>query len=429
MGPIWLLVGLIAGAAVGAWVMRRFERARVTATENAENVRLQTQLEAAQTVANAREDLVAVVKHGAGEELAQRGNEVVELVKAHLDTKLTESGADEQARRQAIEGVVAPVATTLKQLSDRLEQVDDSRQRTERELTAQLTGVANGQSEVVRSAASLERALRQPHVRGRWGELSLRRLAELTGMSEFADFEEQAHINDDGRVLRPDMLVRLPGDRLIVVDAKVPLSPFLDAMQATEEKQRVETLRLFARGMREHVRKLAAKEYQAQFQNTPDFVVMFVPGDHFLTGALEVDSELLEWAFGQRVHLATPATFMSLLRTVSYAFQQQRAAADAVEIARLGRELYDRVAKLLEHVDKVSRCVNSLVSAQDDVVGSLERRVLPTARKFGELDIAASNETLPAIRRPTATARRVLAAELSPSSDVHELRPPAEEAA
>ena len=196
-------------------------------------------------------------------------------------------------------------------------------------------------------------------------------------MSELCDFVEQSHINDDGRVLRPDMVVKLPADRRVVVDAKVPLSAFLDAMQAAEEAERVEKLKLFARAMRGHVRKLADKAYASQFPTAPDFVVMYVPGDHFLGGALEVDPELLEDAFARRVHIATPATLLALLRTVAYAFQQQKVADDAQAIAQLGRELYDRIATLLTHIDKVSRCVNSLVKAQDELVGSVERRVLP----------------------------------------------------
>jgi DNA recombination protein RmuC len=267
-------------------------------------------------------------------------------------------------------------------------------------------------------------------VRGRWGELGLRRLAELAGMSELCDFVEQSHINDDGRVLRPDMVVMLPADRRVVVDAKVPLSPFLDAMQAAEESERVEKLKLFARGMRGHVRRLADKAYATQFPTAPDFVVMYVPGDHFLGGALEVDPELLEDAFARRVHIATPATLLGLLRTVAYAFQQQKVAEDAQAIAALGRELYDRIATLLAHIDKVSRCINSLVKAQDEVVGSVERRVLPKARRFSELGVAGSDEQLPDMRGVAASPRRVQAPELPGGGEVHELAPPtAEEAA
>jgi DNA recombination protein RmuC len=405
--------------------MRRLERTGQAGAEAAEVARLQARVESAesasQTLVSAREELLALVRQGAGDELTQRGGEVVSLIKAHLETAMAQAGADEESRKRAVSDLVEPLTSTLRLLKERVDKVDENRQTSERELTAQLRGVTAGQQDVARSAAALERALRQPHVRGRWGELGLRRLAEATGMTDVCDFVEQSQVNDDGQALRPDMLVHLPGERLVVVDAKVPLSPFLDAMEATEEAERVERLRLFARAMREHVRKLSDKKYAAQFPSAPDFVVMYVPGDHFLGGALEVDSELVESAFAQRVHIATPASLLTLLRTVAYAFQEQRIAEDAQAVADLGRELYDRVGTLLTHIDKVSRCVNSLVNAQTEVVGSLERRVLPTARKFGELGVAGPGEQLPGPRSVTATARLVQAHELDAGDAVREL--------
>jgi DNA recombination protein RmuC len=424
MEAIWLLVGLVLGLFAGAGVMLLVARLRRAATESAEVARLQAQLDAAQTVADAREDLVALVKLGAGEELSQRGGEVVELMKAHLETALTQAGADDEARKRAVSELVDPMKQTLGELKERLDQVDQARQQTSTDISAKLQTLTTGQEAVARNAAALERALRQPHVRGRWGELGLRRLSELSGMSELCDFVEQSHINDDGRVLRPDMVVKLPADRCVVVDAKVPLAPFLDAMQAGDERERIEKLKLFARGMRGHVRKLADKAYTNQFPTAPDFVVMYVPGDHFLGGALEVDPDLLEEAFARRVHIATPATLLALLRTVAYAFQQQKVAEDAQAIASLGRELYDRIATLLTHIDKVSRCVNSLVKAQDEVVGSVERRVLPKARQFSELGVAGREEELPDVRAVAASTRRVQAPELPAVGEVHELTPP-----
>jgi DNA recombination protein RmuC len=415
------MVGLVIGVIAGAWVTYRLARASRLGADSAEVARLQSRLEAAQTLVSAREDLLALVKQGAGEELAQRGGELVELIKARLETATTHAAADEDERRRAIAGLVEPVSQTLAQLKERLEKVDEARERTSNDLSARLRTVAEGQEAVARNAAGLERALRQPHVRGRWGELGLRRLAELAGMSQLCDFVEQAHVNDDGLVLRPDMLIQLPFERLVVVDAKVPLAPFLDAMQAATEGDRIERLKAFARGMRGHVEKLADKSYATQFPTAPDFVVMYVPGDHFLGGALEVDSELLDDAFGHRVHIATPATLLALLRTVAYAFQQQKVSDDAQAIAKLGRDLYERFGTLLGHIDKVSRCVNALVKAQDEVVGSLERRVLPKARKFSELGVAGPAEVLPEVRPVGGTVRRVTAEELAINDEVPEL--------
>lgn len=429
MEPIWLLVGLVLGLFAGTGVTLLVARVRRVGAESAEVARLQAQLDAAQTIAGAREELVALVKQGAGEELAQRGGEVVELMKAHLEITLTQAGGDEEARKRAVTELVDPMTQTLGQLKERLDQVDRAHEQTSTDLTAKLQMVTAGQEAVARNTAALERALRQPHVRGRWGELSVRRLVELAGMSELCDFVEQSRVNDDDRVLRPDMVAKLPADRCVVVDAKVPLSPFMDAMEADDEAERIERLKVFARGMRGHVRKLADKAYANQFANAPDFVVMYVPGDHFLGGALEVDPDLLEDAFARRVHIATPATLLALLRTIAYVFQQQKVAEDAQAIAQLGRELYDRIATLLTHIDKVSRCVNSLVKAQDDVVGSVERRVLPKARKFSELGVTGSEEELPEVRAVPAPTRRVQAPELPAAGQVHELTPPTEEAA
>jgi DNA recombination protein RmuC len=433
MEGLWLLVGLVLGAVSGAVVMARFQHSRRAWSESAEVARLRTELDAAKSpvdaLAGARDEMLALVKQGAGEELTQRGGELMKLVTAHLETATTKAEAGDEKRKQAVSDLVAPVNEMLGQVKERLDKVDRSREETHRELTAQLRALTSGQQEVARNAAVLERALRQPHTRGRWGELSLRRLAEAAGMSKLCDFVEQSHINDDGRILRPDMVVRLPLERVVVVDAKVPLSPFLDAMEATDEADRIEKLKLFARATRVHVRKLADKDYSSQFASAPDFVVMYLPGDHFLGGALEVDPELLEDAFARHVHIATPATLLALLRTVAYTFQREQVAADAQAIAKLGRELYDRISTLLGHIDKVSRCVNSLVDAQDHVVGSLERSVLPKARKFSELGVAGTEEQLPGVRPVPATARRVQAEELAAGGEIRELPPPSTEEA
>jgi DNA recombination protein RmuC len=427
MEAIWLLVGLVIGVFAGVGVMLFAARLRRASAESAEVASLRAQLEAAESRADAREELLALAAQGAGTELTQRGGELVELMTTHLDSRLTQAGASDEARTRAVAELVEPLKQAMTHIEQRLDKVDQAREQTSTDLTAKLQAVTAGQEAVARNASALERALRQPHVRGRWGELGLRRLAELAGMSELCDFVEQSYINDDGRVLRPDMLVQLPLDRLVVVDAKVPLAPFLDAMEATEEAARVEKLRVFARAMRGHVRKLADKAYANQFQTAPDFVVMYVPGDHFLGGALEVDQDLQEEAFAQRVHIATPATLLALLRTVAYAFQQEKVAKDAQAIAKLGRELYDRIATVLTHIDKVSRCVNTLVKAQDEVIGSLERRVLPTARRFCDLGVAGSEEQLPDVRPVGATTRRVQAPELPAGGNVRELQPPSAE--
>jgi len=290
MEAIWLLVGLLMGAAGGGWAVVRLERAHRAGRESVEAARLQGELAGAEAaradLVAAREELLALVKQGAGEELAQRGSEVVERVQAHLRSALTQAGADDEKRKQQVESVVEPVTRTLGQLTEKLDKVDAAREQTATQLTAHLSTVQEGQREVAQNAAKLERGLRQPHVRGRWGEMSLRRMAEMAGMSHLCDFVEQSRVAGEDGGLCPDMLVKVPGGRLIVVDAKVSLAPYLDAMEATTDAERVARLKLFARATRAHVRKLAAKAYAAQFSTAPDFVVMYMPGDHFLAGAL-----------------------------------------------------------------------------------------------------------------------------------------------
>jgi DNA recombination protein RmuC len=429
MQAILILVGLVVGGVIGGVVMARLERAR----GGGEIAALAAKLEASESLAGAREELVALVKQGAGEEIALRGDDIIKHVKSTLDAALKQTGANDEERQRALSGLVEPFTQNLKQMKERLDKVDEAREKTATDLSAQLARVTAGQDAVARSASSLERALRQPQVRGRWGELALRRLAELAGMSVMCDFVEQPQVRDDGRALRPDMLIKLPGGRLAVVDAKVPFALFLDAMQASDEAERVSILKKYARGVRGHVRNLADKSYAAQFSAAPDFVFMFLPSDHFLGAALEVDGELLEYALSQRVHLATPTTLITLLKSASYGFQEEKMAEDTRAIAELGRELYERIGKLLAYIDDVSRRINALITAQDALVGSVDRRVLPSARKLAELVVPGTDEQLPEIRALEGNARRVQAPELpGVDGDVRELPaplPPAEEAA
>jgi DNA recombination protein RmuC len=415
MEAVWFVVGaLVGGLAVAGVFLRsqsslREERGGLQAALDAERNATKEKLD---TLTQARDDLLAVVKESAGQALSERGEQIVGRLKAELEAAKTDAGADLERRQKAVEDLVAPVTTALTEMGKSLKSIDEDRRRTHTELSTRLKDVTDAQREVRAEAGAIGRALRQPHTRGRWGELHLRRLAEVTGMSDMCDFTEQMTVDGEEGPLRPDMIVHLPGGKEVVVDAKAPLGPYLEACEATEPAARDAHMKLYARGLRAHVRKLAAKEYAAQFDSAPDFVVMYVPGEHFFSAAVEVDPELIEAAASQNVVIGTPTTLIVLLKTIAHAWQQERVAEEAQAIATLGSQLHARLKTYLEHVNVVSKRLNSLVAAQNDAVGSLERRVLPSARRFPDLGAVAADAKLPPPRTVDANARELQVEEL-----------------
>jgi len=255
---------------------------------------------------------------------------------------------------------------------------------------------------------ALAAALRQPHTRGRWGELQLRRVVELAGMTAHCDFVEQASVHvGDGGLLRPDLIVRLPGGKQVIVDAKAPLHAFLDAHEAQDETARTAALAAHARLLREHVRRLSAKAYWDQFEAAPEFVFLFLPGEHFWNAALEADPSLLEEGARRSVLVATPMTLIALLRGVAYGWQQERVAEDARAVAQLGRDLHRRLEVFAEHLGRVGRGLQTAVRAYDGAVGSFEHRVLPGARRLAEHGVVAADRELPALERIDPSVRRI----------------------
>jgi DNA recombination protein RmuC len=453
MGPIWLLLGLLIGGAAGALCVRRVLADRAAAAEargaeqaeqnsalgernreleqdklraegdaKAEVVALKAQLqheresaaEKIKLLTRAREDLVAQVKQSAGEALDARGDQLVKMLTAHLSTAQTQGGADLDKRQKAIEQVVSPLKDMMTRMDKTLSDVESDRKRSHAEIGERLRGVVEAEHALRNEAGALARALRQPHTRGRWGELHLRRLVEVAGMSGLCDFTEQAHVEGgDGRLLRPDMVVHLPGDRDVVVDSKSPLAPYLDACEAEEDAAREAHMKLYARGLRAHVKQLASKDYAAQFESAPDFVLLYLPGEHFFSAAVEADPALVEDALTGRVLIATPTTLVVMLRTIAHSWQQEKVAQEAQAIGALGRQLYERLATYLKHVDRVSKRLNSAVEAQNDAVGSLERMVLPATRRFPDLGALPAGAELQLPASIGQTARDVPAPESS----------------
>jgi DNA recombination protein RmuC len=296
---------------------------------------------------------------------------------------------------------------TLARVEQQLRESDMARTRSHAELAQQVEFARRGAEQLREQTQALVTALRRPEARGRWGELQLRRVVELAGMASHCDFDEQV-ITDSG--LRPDMVVRLAGGKNIVVDSKVSLAAYLEAAAATDDSVREARLDAHARHLRSHVDQLGAKAYWSSLPETPEFVILFIPGEAFLAPALERDPGLLEHALARRVHIATPTTLVSMLRTAQYAWQQQALSENARAVFDLGREVYDRLSGLGRHVDRLGRSLTSAVGAYNQAVGSLESRVLVSARRLAELGIVDAE--LPAPGAITDTARPLSAPEL-----------------
>jgi DNA recombination protein RmuC len=311
-----------------------------------------------------------------------------------------------------------PIAATLKTFDDKTLALDRERQRAYGTLTEQVRSLAEGQERLRAETGNLRTALRAPHVRGRWGEIQLKRVVELAGMIPHCDFQEQATTRDgDGALLIPDLVVNLPGGKRVVVDAKAPLAAYLDALEAEDEPTRKTHLQLHARQVREHIGRLAAKRYWQQFEPAPEFVIMFLPDETFFRVACEADPSLLELGPESGVLASSPTTLIGLLKVFAYAWQQETIAEDARDIAALGRELYERLGVFASHFSKVGRALGTAVGAYNDATGSLERRLLVTARKFEEHGAASGElgDVEPLEKTPVPlTATELTRAELTP---------------
>jgi DNA recombination protein RmuC len=356
MVVIALLVGLLLGAG-GTWAFLRWHFAE-------------------------RDSFKDSMKALAADALARNNESFLTLASSQLET-----------RAQAVDNLVKPIAESLKQVDAKLGQLELTRQGAYSALTQQVSQLVETQKELRSETGNLVTALRSPQVRGRWGEMQLRRVVEMAGMLAHCDFVEQATVGSvDGGRLRPDVVVSLPGGKRVVVDAKAPLQAYLDALEAKDEDTRRARLADHARQIRDHIAKLSAKSYWSQFDESPEFVVLFIPGETFFSAALEHDPTLIEEGVNQQVILATPTTLIALLRAVAYGWNQETVAESAREVSELGRQLYNRLATLTEHFSKVGRGLESAVRAYNDGVGSFERSVLPGARKLKDHGVSPSSE-------------------------------------
>jgi DNA recombination protein RmuC len=365
-----LLIGLLFGAAV-VWAVARGQLAALGLKLEHEQNR-----SAEQAALASRFDALAA------DALRKNNESFLELASTKLGQK-----------EQAVEHLVGPLKESLQKVDGKLHELEVARKGAYSTLAEQVRQLTETQKELRSETGNLVSALRdRPNVRGRWGEIQLRRVVEMAGMLEHCDFETQHHVaTEDGRI-RPDLVVKMPGGASVVVDAKVAGQAYVESLECKDDASRTLKLQAHARQVRDHVTKLGAKSYWAQFDRAPDFVVLFLPGETFLSAALEQDPALLEDSFRDRVLIATPTTLIGLLRTVAYGWRQETIAESAKEVSELGRELYKRMATLTEHFSKVGDRLSSTVRAYNDSVGSFERSVLPGARKLKDHGISTSSE-------------------------------------
>lgn len=392
---VLFLVGLVVGGIVGgllAWARAKAGLHAAATAEREARIRAEAQrAEAEKNLAEQRKLL---------EEARTR---LADTFKALSSDALR---SNTQHFRQQAEDVVKPLHESLKLYEQHVKELEASRQSAYGSIKEQIKSLTATQEALQKETGNLVSALRKPEVRGRWGEMTLRRVVEVAGMSGHCDFEEQVHTKSEEGGLRPDMVVRLPADREIVVDAKVSLEAYLDAISAESEEQRSQQMNRHARQMRTHMTQLASKSYWEQFDKAPEFVVMFIPGESFFAAAVDSDPALIEDSMEKRVVLATPTTLIALLRSVAYGWRQERIAENALAISELGRQLYERMRTLAEHLAGVGKNLGRAGEAYNKAVGSMESRVFPAARKFKELG-AAQGDDIPTVEPLETTPRQL----------------------
>jgi len=421
---VWVAFAL--GVALGAlaalvWRARR-ERSLSIETELL-RARLKSEetvsAEREQALARAREQLQGVFGDLARDTLQSNSEVFLQLARERLTRQQSDASQALKERETAIESLVQPIREALAKTEAQMQSIERDRIDAFATIKTQMEVLASGQNLLSRETRNLVTALRRPDVRGQWGEITLRRLVELSGMTSHVDFTEQQHLATESGAIRPDMIVHMPEQRDIIVDVKTPLDAYLAAVEAQDEAERSAQLRRHAQIVGARVRELSSKQYWSQFERSPDFVVLFLPGDQFLAAALQENPGLIDESLRQNVMLATPTSLVALLKAVSYGWKQTVLADNAAQIRRLGEDLYKRLSVFGEHLGKLGKSLGSSVDSFNKAVGSLEQQVLPAARRFPELGLRVNRE-IEAIE-PVANLTRIprnAGVEPGPSSEV-----------
>jgi len=416
------LIALAVGVALG-FLIATLRAGRETQTLKIE---LETERARRQAEAKSEAERIALLEQTearlrgafdtlAGESLRANSEMFLRLARETMSRDQLVAENTLKERETAIAQLVAPLKAALERAEQQVQSIEHERRDAFTTLRTQIEGLAGGHAQLQRETRNLVTALRRPEVRGRWGEMTLRRVVELAGMAEHCDFTEQLSLALEDGALRPDMVIHMPEKRTLVVDAKAPLDAYLEAIEAPTDEARGIALKRHAQHVETRVRQLGAKTYWAQFAHSPEFAVLFLPGDQFLSSALAERPDLLDTALKVGVILATPSTLIALLETVAYGWRQSDVAENAAAIHDMGQELYRRLNSFISHLEKLGKQLNSAVGAYNSAVGSLERQVLPQARRFPELGVTA-DAALPTLE-PLAQLARPVA---PPAIDIEE---------
>jgi DNA recombination protein RmuC len=397
-----LLLAFALGAALGGlgillWRVRREQRLRIDAEVLRERIKTEESLSAERDLAaaRAREQLQGVFGELARDSLKSNSELFLQLARERLARQQQDAAQALQQRETAIESLVQPIREALVRTEAQIQNIERERIDSFASIKTQMEGLALGQNVLSRETRNLVGALRRPDVRGQWGEITLRRLVELSGMTLHIDFTEQLHRVTDSGAVRPDMVVHMPERRDIVVDVKTPLDAYLAAAEAQSDAERSTQLKRHALIVGARVRELSSKQYWSQFESSPEFVVLFLPGDQFLAAAMQENPTLIDDSLRQKVMLATPTSLVALLRVVEYGWKQARLADNAAEICKLGEELYKRLSVFGEHLGKLGKSLGGSVEAFNKAVGSLEQQVWPAGRRFEALGLRGNRELEP----------------------------------
>ena len=401
-----LIIGLVFGILLGAVVVYFLISAAHGKTKQqlaGVEAKYEAELKAAddklKLLEEARDSLKDSFKALSADALSKNNESFIKLAEENLKKHQQSAKDDLEKRQQAITKTVEPVSQTLKAFSDRVNKIEERRIESEGGIKKELQKLSEMHLRLDQSTSSLVQALRAPQVRGQWGEMHLRRTVEMAGMINYCDFEEQSSVEtEEGQRQRPDMLIRLPNERRVVVDSKVPIAAYLDALETDSIEVQSERMQAHARHLRTHIKDLSTKAYWSQFENAPEFVVLFVPNEAIFSAALEEDPSLIELGVENKVILATPTTLIALLKAVAYGWQQEAITREAKEIASLGKEIYDRLSVVIGHFVKLGKSIDQSVGNYNKAMNSVDSRLMVTARKFESLE-SASSEQLPDINQ------------------------------